>query len=53
MADITALNAAVAELQADVTALLAKPQSPSQADIDAVTASVQAIDAPVKTALGQ
>jgi len=51
MAAIDDLNAAVATLQTDVTALLAKPAGTPDAAIQAVTANVTALDATVKAAL--
>ena len=51
MADISKLQASVANLQTDVTALINKPTVPTQAEIDAVQAGVDNLDAQVKTAL--
>lgn len=45
------LKSSVATLQADVTTLLSQPAGTSDADIQAVTDSVTAIDAQVKAAL--
>lgn len=53
MADLSKLQASVAKLDADVDALLAKPQSPSQADLDALQSIVDAEDAKVVAALAQ
>lgn len=52
MAAIDDLTAAVTQLSTDVQALIAKPAGASDAQIQAVTTSVQALDAQVKTALG-
>lgn len=51
MADISKLSSALASLETDVAALIAKPTVPTQAEIDALTAAVEATDANVKTAL--
>ena len=53
---VDALNAAVAQLSTDVQALIAQEQATSagsvpQAQVDAVTATVTALDATVKAAL--
>lgn len=53
MAAIDDLTAAVSTLQTDVTALIAKPPvGVTDAQIQAVTNNVVAIDAQVKAALG-
>jgi outer membrane murein-binding lipoprotein Lpp len=52
MADISKLQAAVTQLQTDVTSLINKPTVPSQAEIDAVTSSVTTLDSQVQAALG-
>lgn len=52
MAALDDLTAAVTQLSTDVQALIAKPTGTSDAQIEAVTASVQTLDAQVKTALG-
>lgn len=53
MGDLTALNAAVAQLDTDVTSLITAFQAESdQPAIDAATASMTALDAQVQTALG-
>jgi len=53
MADISKLQESVATLQADVTSLINKPTVPTQADIDALQATVDQTDAAVKAALAQ
>jgi hypothetical protein len=49
MGDLTALNAALTELQTDVTALLASAND--QAAIDTATSTVTTLDTQVKAAL--
>lgn len=51
MAAIDDLNAAVTQLSTDVAALIAKPEGTSDAQIEAVVTSVNALDAQVKAAL--
>ena len=52
MGDTTALNAAIAQLQTDVNALVAAFQAASdQPAIDSATAAVDTIDSGVKAAL--
>jgi len=53
MAAIDDLNSQVAQLQADVQALISKTSGTPDAAIQAVTAQVNALDTQVKTALGQ
>lgn len=48
--DFTALNAAIAKLQTDVTTLIASKAQSNQAAIDAATAAVNAVDASVTAA---
>lgn len=54
MADVTALTAAVTELQTEaaaaVTAITTEP-TPTQAEVDAITANVTAVSTELKTAL--
>lgn len=50
MGDLSALTAAVQQLDADVKALIAATTGTDQADIDAVTAQVQALDSAVQSA---
>lgn len=53
MADISKLQGTMAELAANVAALIAKPTVPSQAEIDALEASAAATNDSVKVALAQ
>ena len=53
MEDFTALNAAIAKLQADVNTLIAAKTQNNQAAIDAATAAVNAVDATVLAATPQ
>ena len=48
--DFTALNAAIAKLQADVATLIASKTQTNQAQIDAATAAVNTVDASVVAA---
>jgi len=48
--DFTALNAAIAKLQADVATLIASKTQTNQAAIDSATAAVNAVDASVVAA---
>ena len=50
MEDFTALNAAIAKLQADVNTLIAAKTQNNQAAIDAATTAVNAVDATVLAA---
>jgi len=51
VADISKLQASVAKFTADVDALLAKPSTPTQSDLDALQTAVDAEDAKVVAAL--
>lgn len=47
MADVTKLNAAIATLSTDVTALIAAAESSGQPAVDAATAALTALDGTV------
>ena len=52
MAAIDDANAALAQLNTDVQALIAKQGGTSDAQIQQLTQNIQALDAQVKTAIG-